>query len=291
MKSILRLLLSILFASVAAVVTLKFISWSNQNETASLISTGISSYAPQNDEHNQSHVVMPAVQSETNENLFSAAFQVLTDLPLRFIANAGQTDPAVYFTVKGAGHTLFFTQDEVVFSAVREVEDGAISSVVRLSFEGANPGPLITGMGLMPGVVNYFLGNDPQNWHTSVDTYAGVNYHALYKGIEMVYRGDGKRLKSEFVVAPGANPDDIRMVYSGVQNAFISEDGALVLETNLGQLEEGKPLVYQQVDGAKKMIPAGYLLEKIPAAQNGILSYRVSFEIGEYDPDLPLRER
>jgi len=288
MKSILRLLLSIIFAFVAVVVMLKFLSWSNQNDTTALISTEISSHAPQNDEHNQSHGVMPAVQSEIDENLFSKAFQTLTDLPLRFIANAGQTDPAVNFTVKGAGHTLFFTQDEVVFSAVREVEEQAVSSVVRLSFEGANPGPQMAGLGLMPGVVNYFLGNDPQNWHTSVDTYAGVSYRELYTGIELVYRGARGGLKSEFVVAPGGDPGDISMVYSGVQNAFIREDGALVLETYLGQLEEGKPLVYQQVDGAKRMIPAGYLLENLPTAQNGILSYRVSFEIGEYDPDLPL---
>jgi uncharacterized repeat protein (TIGR01451 family) len=288
MKSILLLLLSIIFAFVAAVVTLQFLSWSNQNDTTSLISPGISSQALQNDDKNQSHVVMPAVQSETNENLFSKAFLMLTDLPLRFIANAGQTDPAVNFTVKGAGHTLFFTQNEVVFSAVREVDEQAISSVVRLSFEGANPRPQIAGLGSMPGVVNYFLGNDPQNWHTSVDTYAGLSYRELYTGIELVYRGTGGRLKSEFVVAPGGDPDDIRMVYGGVQNAFIREDGALVLETNLGQLVEGKPLVYQQVDGAKRMIPTGYLLENLPTAQNGKLSYRVSFEIGEYDPDLPL---
>jgi hypothetical protein len=44
--------------------------------------------------------------------------QALFNLPLRFIANAGQTDPAVHFVVKGAGHTIFFTEEEVVFSAV-----------------------------------------------------------------------------------------------------------------------------------------------------------------------------
>jgi len=32
------------------------------------------------------------------------------DLPLRFVANAGQADSAALFTVHGAGHTLFFTR-------------------------------------------------------------------------------------------------------------------------------------------------------------------------------------
>ena len=191
MKSILRLLLSIIFALVAAVVTLKFLSWSNHNEPTSLNSTRISSHSPKNDFHNPSHVVKPVVQTETDGNQFSKVFQTLMDLPLRFIANAGQTNPAVNFTVKGAGLTLFFTPDEVVFNAVREVEEQAASSVVRLSFEGANPGPQIIGLGQMSGVVNYFLGNDPQNWHTSVDTYEGVNYQELYTGIELIYSGDG----------------------------------------------------------------------------------------------------
>jgi len=36
------------------------------------------------------------------------------NLPLQFIPNAGQTAPQVRYTVKGAGHNLFFTPDQVV---------------------------------------------------------------------------------------------------------------------------------------------------------------------------------
>ena len=58
---------------------------------------------------------------EASESQYQSA---LATLPLRFIPNSGQTDPTVHYTVKGAGHTLFFTPDEVVFSAVRETDSG-----------------------------------------------------------------------------------------------------------------------------------------------------------------------
>jgi hypothetical protein len=56
----------------------------------------------------------------------------INQLPLSFIANAGQTDLPVRFHVKGAGHTMFFTSSEVVFSATQHMEDDSVTSAVRL---------------------------------------------------------------------------------------------------------------------------------------------------------------
>ena len=46
-------------------------------------------------------------------------------LPLSFISNAGQTDPAVRFQVKGAGYTMFFTPNEVVFRLTERGGEGS----------------------------------------------------------------------------------------------------------------------------------------------------------------------
>ena len=59
-----------------------------------------------------------ASQGEERRSGDSARTQVdqaFSSLPLRFVANVGQSDPSVRFTVKGAGHTIFFTEEEVVF--------------------------------------------------------------------------------------------------------------------------------------------------------------------------------
>jgi len=242
--------------------------------------------------------------------------QALPTLPLRFIANAGQSDPAVRFTVQGAGHTIFFTRDEIVFSAAaletrasgrelfdepdpiphprrktRSSQPKSRSSIVRLRFLGANPRPTIEGLSPMRGAANFFLGNDPADWRANVPTYQAVAYRDLYPGVDLVYRGTEGYLKSEFLIAPGTDPSLIQMAYSGLESVSLREDGALVLQTPLGELIEQAPLIYQQTNGVRQIIPGGYVL--LPADLTGFqnlsgLEYHVGFQATAYDPTRPL---
>jgi uncharacterized repeat protein (TIGR01451 family) len=220
--------------------------------------------------------------------------QALFNLPLRFVANAGQTDPAVRFTVKGAGHTLFFTQEGVVFSAVQEVEDETVRSVVRLRFLEASPHPTVEGLSPLSGVANFFLGNDPAQWRVNVPTYGAVAYRDLYPGVDLIYHGSEGYLKSEFRLAPEADPAAIQMVYSGLEALYLGEDGALVLQTALGELIETAPLIYQKVDGVRQVIPGGYVLlpSDLIGFRNlsgpGADAYKVGFQVGAYDSTRPL---
>jgi len=208
-------------------------------------------------EASQGFAVAEPTQPELRVAATPGAGLYLGDLPLRFIPNAGQTDAVVRYTVKGAGHTLFFTPKEVVFAAVGERESGSRRSVVRLRFSGANPAPIVEGLAPMEGVVNYFLGNDPAAWRANVPTYKALAYRGLYPGIDLVYRGTEGYLKSEFLVAPGADPGAIEMAYSGVKALRLREDGASVLETALGELTETAPLIYQEVGGVRQSVPGG----------------------------------
>ena len=45
-----------------------------------------------------------------------AALEAYGKLPLSFMPNLGQTDPSVYFQVRGLGGTLFFTPGEIVLT-------------------------------------------------------------------------------------------------------------------------------------------------------------------------------
>jgi hypothetical protein len=223
--------------------------------------------------------------------------QALMQLPLRFIANAGQTDPEVRFTVKAAGQTIFFTPDEVVFSAVagsapqtRRPPDAATaqSQTVRLRFAGANTRPDIAGLEPLPGAANFFLGNDPAKWQANVPTYGAVAYRNLYPGVDLVYRGVEGRLKSEFRLAPGADPAAIRMEYQGVEAIRLDADGALVLHTPLGELVEAAPLIYQEAGGARQAVAGGYVLLQARPPSAGPGRERVGFRLAAYDPARPL---
>src|SRR6185436_14451229 len=96
-------------------------------------------------------------------------------------------------------------------------EAGTEQSVVRLGFEGANPTPTVQGAERLPGIVNYFLGNDPARWRTNVPTYAGIVYTELYGGIGLRYDGHEGTLKGTYTIAAGADPRAIRWRYEGAR--------------------------------------------------------------------------
>ena len=239
-------------------------------------------------EGSRSAVTPPSSPPEPESARHGPSHQAFLSLPLRFVANAGQTHPTVHFTVKGAGHTLFFTEEGVVFSAAQEVGGERVHSVVRLRFPGANPHPGIEGLVPLPGKANFFLGNDPGDWQSNVPTYAAVVYRDLYPGVDLVYGGVEGQLKSEFRLAPAAHPSAIQMAYTGVQGAHLRSDGALVLRTALGELIEAAPLVYQDVEGVQREILGAYDLISPRQDVGEADTCRVGFRVGAHDPVLPL---
>jgi len=204
-------------------------------------------------------------------------------IPLSFIANTGQTDPNVKFQVKGAGHSIFFTPNEIAFVAFPTPNEpgnqATTSSVVRSSLANSNPNPTISGLEKLPGVANFLLGEDSSKWQTNVPTFNGVVYQNVYQGIDRVFKGTEGQLKSEFLVAPFADPSQILMNYTGVNDIRLRDDGALILETPLGELIDNAPIVYQDINGQRVNVPAAYNL-----LGNG----QVNFSLGYFDPTQPL---
>ncbi len=188
------------------------------------------------------------------------------ELPLSFVPNAGQFESQVRFQVKGANGTIHFTSSQVVFSS-----DGA---VVRATFVGAAPAPELTGFDPLPGTASFFVG-DPARWRAGLPTFGALRYEALYPGIDLVYRGGKGALKREFAVAPGADPAQIRMAFSGVEAVTIDEAGDLVLDTAGGRLVEDAPVVFQEIGGATVEVGGRFRL-----FDDGT----VGFEVGLYDP-------
>ncbi|GAB4534845.1 MAG: hypothetical protein Kow0063_18380 [Anaerolineae bacterium] len=225
-------------------------------------------------------------------------------LPLSFIPNAGQTDPAVHFQAHGLGGTLFFTPDQVVLSLPpqeRVFAAGPVSlpshtstvyhpwSVVRLRFEDASPAPQITGAGRLPGIANYFIGDDPAGWRTELPTYARIVYRDLYPGIDLHYAGTSQAgngllsLKGTYTLAPGADPARIRWRYEGATS--VNLDGAtsnLVIElptTPPSRLVEHAPHAWQDIGGRRVPVDVHYAIDAYGS---------IGFVPGNYDPAYPL---
>jgi hypothetical protein len=199
------------------------------------------------------------------------------DLPLAFEANAGQTDPRVRFLARGAGYRLFLTPEEAVF--VFAPEPSGDAAVVHLKLPGARPGAKAVGVDALPGNANYFLGNDPKKWRTNVPTYRAVRFESVWRGIDLVYYGNGRQLEYDFVVRPGARPDAIRMALPQAARLSTDPDGDLVVDTPRGTFGLKRPLVYQTIAGRRVPIAGEYVV----GPEN-----HVAFRVAAYDHTRPL---
>src|SRR5437899_3019675 len=194
-------------------------------------------------------------------------------LPLRFEANRGQTDSRVKFLNRGKGYTLFLSPSEAVL-ALRGREH-----VIRMRFQGANPDAKITGLEKLPGVVNYFIGQDRKKWRTNIPAYARVKHNDVYPGIDIAYYGNQRQLEFDFIVAPGANPSVIKLAVEGADRLDVDAQGELVLHVGDGQLRLQKPLVYQAMKGIRQEVSGSYVLTS---------PNQVRFQVAAYDASRPL---
>jgi hypothetical protein len=153
------------------------------------------------------------------------------------------------------------------------------STVVRLRFLGATPEATIVGQNRLPGVVNYYPGPNRARWRNGIPTYARVRYHSLYPGVDAVFYGDARELEHDFVVAPWGDPAAIEVRAEGIDSLSLDSAGDLVLVTGDTRMRLRKPLIYQEVAGARRVIEGGYALR-------GDRQY--GFRVAAYDLTRPL---
>jgi len=204
-------------------------------------------------------------------------------LPLSFTPNVGQTEPAVKFQVHDMGGTIFFTSSEAVLAL--PATTSAALSVLHLRFEGANPASTVVGADPLPGIANYFVGDDPAMWHTELPTYAAIVYRQLYPGIDLRYDGTSGQLKGTYTLAPGADPSLIRWRHVGAAGVRLTAATGHLLISMVGSNKPGQdlieraPVAWQDIDGRRIPVTARYVL-----ADDGL----VGLALGKYDRTKPL---
>jgi hypothetical protein len=195
-------------------------------------------------------------------------------LPLSFVPNAGQTDPSVRYYAQASGRAFYFTPDRAVFSFSERNRSVALD----LRFMGRSPKARLQALHRGSGEVSYMPGSDPQRWHTGLPTYKEIVYRELWPGIDMVFRGEGGKLEYEFLVRPGANPDDIRLAYGRASEVRLSRTGRLLVETPLGTLADSSPRSYQPIGERRVAVDSAFSL-----AGKGGHGNDYGFRMGRYD--------
>lgn len=211
-------------------------------------------------------------------------------LPVSFEENRGQTDPQVEFLSRGRGYTVFLTKGGEAVVALSTADSStqapgdpaaptASGAVVRLKLVDARATASAVGRDPLPGKVNYLTGQDAKRWRTGIATYRKAAYEDVYPGIDLVYHGDQGQLEYDFIVEPGADPDVIALHVDGADWLQIDDAGDLVVHIGDRQMRQQKPVVYQQIGGARTEIAGEYVL---------LESGQVKFGLGKYDESVPL---
>jgi hypothetical protein len=218
-------------------------------------------------------------------------------LPIAFEQNEGQTDARVKFVAHGTEYALFLTDGGAVLSLEARPNPGngtigphaqrpelaraakTRGATLRLNWAGSNKDAHVEGLDLQPGRTNYFIGNNPSKWHTNVPRYARVKYAEIYPGVDMVFYGQGSEIESDYILAPGASADRIRLGIEGERGLNFDAQGNLILSTNEGNVVLEKPKAYQEIEGIRRGVEASYVRRR---------GHLVGVRLGAYDAKKPL---
>ena len=111
--------------------------------------------------------------------------------------------------------------------------------------------------------------------------YGKITIKEVYPGIDWVfYNSDRGGMKYDFVLHPGADPTQIKLLYEGDAPPELLNDGSLRIKTTLGTLSEASPFSYQASN--KKEVSSSYALTAMNRNQTII-----GFNIGKYDKNQP----
>ncbi len=214
-------------------------------------------------------------------------------LPISFEANQGQAGNSVKFLAHGNGYGLYLTGQEAVLELrapqnakthlgkhSQGIQTGKDNSeIIRMQLSGSNAAATAAGVDRLAGTANYFLGSDPSRWKTGVPTYSKVRFSGVYPGVDLVYYGNQSQLEYDFVVAPHADPQAIRLHFAGAEKLALSANGDLSVIARNGQVDFHKPVVYQMKNGQRQIVEGQFAL---------LTANNVSFSLGSYDHSQPL---
>jgi gliding motility-associated-like protein len=198
---------------------------------------------------------------------------------IKLIENKGQWDPQVICKANIPGGDLFITQSGIVYALVDEValhnkthNNNHSASVkghnYKMVFSGAHAKPNIVKINPSSETYNYFIGNDKNKWASNCLAFEKIVLHNIYDGIDAEIVAQSDYIKLNFIVSAGANPNLIKLTYTGA-DALAIKDEALHITTTVATVKEEKPIAFQQ----SGQISCAYNLK----------GNQVSFSMGKYN--------
>jgi hypothetical protein len=163
-------------------------------------------------------------------------------VPFRFEPNAGQAPASVKYIANGSRYNALLDETGLTI--------GSSAHPIHVRFAGASK-PLIEPVHELDVQSNYYTG-EPRQWRTGIRSFQRLLYRSVYSGVDVLFYGNGSELQFDFVLAPNAVVENIRLAFSGQQGLELSDSNELWLRAKDGKVRITFPGIYQVVDGQRK---------------------------------------
>lgn len=225
----------------------------------------------------QEHTPNPS--QEGNSTINKDAQEVLSNVDKQFfIENKGQWDADVLYLTKIGGLDAWITKKGINYTfyqleEVKEEEESTkleviihdkfdqkdyniIGHRVLMNLIGNNTNVSPEGKQKQEGYYNYLIGNDESQHASNVGLYREAVVKDVYTGIDMRYYFDKGSLRYDYIVHPGADPNQILFSFEGSDKTYLNEKGELVFTTRFGKIKNADLYCYQLQD--KKQVVAKF---------------------------------
>ena len=89
--------------------------------------------------------------------------------PIAFEPNVGQAPTGAMFFAQTASSALALSPTEMDLTVAR-------GKTIGMRLVDANPDVAVRGLQSEPGIANFYIGNNPRDWHTDIPTFGRVSY-------------------------------------------------------------------------------------------------------------------
>src|SRR5215472_5388020 len=227
----------------------------------------------------------------SNRGKASTVSSIYGHLSLHFEPNRGQADKDVQFLSLGPGFRLSLCGEEAIIrvDSARNADQAPNAAsmaqcnqtprdALRMRIVGGTE-RRAAGTRLLPGISNYYFGQDRSRWLTGIPNYAAVVYKDIYPGIDLSYHGEQGQLEYDFALQPGKSEKPIRIQFPDMSSLRIGAQGELVLSDHVTHVSFPKPFIFQIDKGTKRAITGGYKL---------LGKNQVGFWVGPHDRRKPV---